>query len=193
VILLDKKKKNNNNKNNNISKNPFTSRRRITWLLLAILISIGVDITKVLLTGSSGGLTQDIELAQTNIGTEQFSNRFLILDSTMHGSLGGVFSNFIILILGLFWVLKSNIREPGTVFLMIFLSAGLVPLYIGSWVLQVRVFYDIPFEIPAAIALYYISRRSESILVTIASCTWLAAMSLITVMNYYFVFRPGVQ
>jgi hypothetical protein len=192
VVIWDKKRK----KNNNIiitSNGPFTNRRRITWLLLVILVSIGVDITKMLLTGSSGGLEQDVEFAQTNLGIEQFNLRFLILDSTMHGSLGGVFSNFIILILGLFWVLKSNMREPGTVFLMIFLSTALVPLYIGSWTLQNRVLYDIPFEIPAAIALYYISSRSRSILVTLAACTWLVAVSLITVMNYYLVLRPGVQ
>jgi hypothetical protein len=190
VVIWEKNKKKNNN--DNISNNHFT-KRRVIWLLLAILVSIGVDIAKVSLTGSSGGLEQDIELAQTDFGVEQFNSRFLILDSTMHGGLGGVFSNFIILILGLFWVLKSNMREPSTAFLMIFLSAGLVPLYIGSWTLQVRVLYDMPFEIPAAIALYYISSRSRSILLTLAACTWLVAVSLITVMNYYLVLTPGVQ
>jgi hypothetical protein len=84
-------------------------------------------------------------------------------------------------------------REPSTVFLMIFLSVGMVPLIIGSWTLQVRILYDIPFEIPAAIGLYYISSRAGSRLVTLAACTWLVAVSLVTVMNYYFVWRPGVQ
>ncbi len=189
LLLVIWKKKNNNN---NISNSPFT-KGRIIWPLLAIFVSIVVDITRVLLTGSSGGLEQDIQLAQTNFGIEQFDMRWIILNATMHDSLGGVFSNFIILILALFWVLKSNMREPSTVFLMIFLSAGLVPLYIGSWTLQVRVFYDMPFEIPAAIALYYISARSGSMLVTLAACTWLVAASLLTVMNYYFVWVPGVQ
>jgi hypothetical protein len=191
AMLVIQNKKNKNKINNN---NPFIkSRRMIIWLLLVILVSIGVDIAKVSLTGSSGGVEQDIEIAQRSLGIEQFNLRSLILDATMHGSLGGVFSNFIILLLGLFWVLKANMRDPGTIFLMIFLSAGLVPLYIGSWTLQVRVLYDIPFAIPAAIALYYISSRSGSMLVTLAACTWLVAISLVTVMNYYFVWRPGVQ
>jgi hypothetical protein len=107
--------------------------------------------------------------------------------------LGGVFSNFIIFILGLAWVLKSNLREPGTVFLMIFLSTGLIPLFFGNWGVQARVFYDVPFEIPAAIALYYISIRAGSILATVAACTWLVAVSLFTVMNYYLILVPGVQ
>ena len=189
AIWENKKKKKNTR---NIS-NLFT-KRRIVWLLVAILVSLVVDVTKVFLIGSSGGVEQDIELAQTNLGIEQFSMRERILQVTMHDSLGGVYSNFIILILGVFWVLKSNIREPATVFLMIFLSVGMVPLIIGSWTLQVRILYDIPFEIPAAIALYYVSARAgSSRLVTSAAFTWLLAVSLVTVMNYYFIWRPGVE
>jgi hypothetical protein len=187
VVLWNKKKK--RDKNSNIS-NHFT-KRRITWLLVAILLSIVVDVTRVSLTSSSGGVEQDIQLAGTNFGLEQFNMRWRILHATAHESFGGVFSNFIILILALFWVLKSNMRNPGTVFLMIFLSVGLLPLYIGSLTLQTRLFYDIPFEIPAAIALYYISTRSGSMLVTVAACTWLVAVSLVTVMNYYLILKPG--
>jgi hypothetical protein len=84
-------------------------------------------------------------------------------------------------------------RAPGAIFLIIFLSIGIVPLFVGSWVIQARVFYDIPFEIPAAIALYYISRRSDSILVPLAGCTWLVAVSLFTVMNYYLIPVPGMR
>ena len=84
-------------------------------------------------------------------------------------------------------------RDPGTIFLMIFLSSALVPLFFGNWGIQTRLFYDIPFQIPAAIALYYISRWSGTMLVTIAACTWLVAASLFAVMNYYFVPVPGVS
>jgi hypothetical protein len=177
----------------NSSSNKDFNKKRMTWLLLALILSIMVDITKVVLTSSSGGVEQDIGLAQTYLGVGQFNLRWVILDTTMHHSLGGVFSNFIILTLGLFWVLKSNIREPNTIFLMIFLSAGLVPLFFGSWDIQARAFYDMPFEIPAAIALYYISNRSGSILITLAACTWLVAASLFTVMNYYFISVPGIR
>ncbi len=192
VIWKEKKKKKKKGNNSNIS-NLFT-KKRIIWLLLPIFASIAIDITKVSLIGSSGGVDQDIQLAQRYIGIEELSTRWIVLNATMHDSLGGVFSNFIILLLGLFWVLKSNMREPSTVFLMIFLSAGLVPLTFGWWNLQVRVLYDIPLEIPAAIALYYISARSgSSRLVTLAACTWLVAVSLVTVINYYFIWRPGVE
>jgi hypothetical protein len=185
LVVVWKKK---SNKDISNGKNHFTNKRRmIIWLLLAIVLSIGVDIAKVSFTGSSGGLVQDVEVAQRSLDIERFDFRFVILDATMHHGFGGVFSNFIILLLGLFWVLKSNMRDPGTIFLMIFLSAGLVPLFFGSATLQTRIFYDIPFEIPAAIALYHISSKSGSMLATLAACTWLVAISLVTVMNYYFI------
>jgi RsiW-degrading membrane proteinase PrsW (M82 family) len=52
-----------NNKNNN---NSHFDKRRIIWLLLAILLSIVVDISRVSLTGSSGGLEQDMEIAENS-------------------------------------------------------------------------------------------------------------------------------
>jgi hypothetical protein len=180
-------------KKSNRSNNDHFTKRRIIWLLVAILLSTVVDVTKVLSTGSSGGLEQDIELAQTGLGIQQFFVRWQILNVTMHESMGGVFSNFIIFILGLLWVLKSNMRDPGTAFLMIFLSAGLVPLFFGSWSIQARVFYDMPIEIPAAIALYYLSSRLGSILTTLAACTWLVVISLFTVTNYHLIPVPGMR
>jgi hypothetical protein len=180
-------------KKSNRSNNDHFTKRRIIWLLVAILLSTVVDVTKVLSTGSSGGLEQDIELAQTGLGIQQFFVRWQILNVTMHESMGGVFSNFIIFILGLLWVLKSNMRDPGTAFLMIFLSAGLVPLFFGSWGIQARVFYDMPIEIPAAIALYYLSSRLGSILTTLAACTWLVVISLFIVTNYHLIPVPGMR
>jgi hypothetical protein len=146
-----------NNKNNN---NSHFDKRRIIWLLLAILLSIVVDISRVSLTGSSGGLEQDMEIAQRTLGLEQFNLRWQTLNMTMHDSLGGVFSNFIIFILGLAWILKSNLREPGTVFLMIFLSIGLIPLFFGNWGVQARVFMmcHLKFLQPLLCTIYQLER-----------------------------------
>ena len=186
LVIKDKMKPSN-------TINQFT-RRRIIWLLIFALVpSVVVDISKVLLTGSSGGLEQDIEIAQRDLGIDQFNLRWEILNITMHHTFGGVFGSFIILILGLFWALKSNMREPATIFLMIFLSTGVIPLFFGSWVIQARVLYDIPFEIPAAIAIYYISRKADSLLVPLAGCAWLVAVSIFTVMNFNLISEPGVQ
>jgi hypothetical protein len=187
-------RKNNNSKKNSNNNNNHLRRRRIIWLLVfGLLPSIVVDLTRISLTGSTGGLEQDIEIAQRALGLEQFNLRWQILNVTMYDTFAAVLSHFVILVLGLVWVIKSNLREHSTVYLMIFLSAGLVALFFGNWQVQARVFYDMPFEIPAAIALYYISTRLGSMLVPAAACTWIIAMSLFTVMNYYLILVPGAR
>jgi len=191
MLVMTKKKKEEEEDDN--SNNYFTQRRIIWVLLFAILPSIVVDIARVAITGSSGGLEQDIGLIERGLGIEQLDMRWQILSTTMHHNFGGVFSNFIILSLGLFWILKSNVREPATLLLVIFLSTGLVPLLFGSLTIQSRVLYNIPFEIPAAISLYYILRRTHSILIPIAACTWLVAISLFTVMNFYLIPITGIR
>lgn len=188
LVLYNKRKNSNHNASSSFIK------RRIVWLLLfGITLSVVVDITKALSTGSSGGLARDIEIAQTRLGIEEFGLRWPVLSTTMHDSFGGVFSNFIILLLALFWVLTSNIREPATIFLMIYFSLGLLPLLVGSLTIQARVFYDMPIEIPAAISLFYIARRTGSLLVPLAGWAWLVAISLLTVMNFYLIPITGIR
>lgn len=185
LVQNTRKKKNNNNHNNNKNNNYYFPNRRIVWLLLfSILPSIVIDVAKVSLTNSSGGLERDIELAQAFLRVQQFDWQWQVFHTTIYHGLGGIFSNSIILIPALLWVLKSNMRRPTTLFLMIFLSTGLVPIFLGNWDLQTRVFYNIPFEVPAAIALYYVSRRSGTLLVPVAACIWLLSISLITTMNF---------
>ena len=50
--------------------------------------------------------------------------------------------------LGLYWVFKADRHEPYNIFIMVFLSIGIVPLFFSDWVLQTRVLYNIPFQIP---------------------------------------------
>lgn len=191
LVLYSKRKKENNS--NYDAGSPFIKRRIIWLLIFGITVSVAVDITKALSTGSSGGLERDIEIAQTRLGIEEFNLRWQTLSTTMHDSFGGVFSNFIILLLALFWILTSNIREPAAMFLMICFSLGLLPLLVGSLTIQARVLYDMPIEIPAAISLYYIARRTGSLLVPLAGYTWLVAISLFAVINFYLIPITGIS
>ena len=60
----------------------------------------------------------------------------------------------------MYWLIRIQPRELANIFIMIFLSTDLVPLFIGDYVLQSRVLYNIPFQIPAAMSLYYIGRNN---------------------------------
>jgi hypothetical protein len=72
---------------------------------------------------------------------------------------------------------------------MIFLSLGIVPLFFSDWILQTRVFYNIPFQIPAAIALGYILKQYQikGIMIMCTICIWIVSVSIVDLSNFYLV------
>jgi hypothetical protein len=165
----------------------YHCRRIAIILLLVVLSSVGFDIVRTAVTGSWGGVGQDIKLSQTKVGIEQLSARWdNLIDATQH-KLGSLYSNFIILLLALFWLVRSNIRVPYNLFLAIFLSVGILPIFLGDWVVQSRIFYNIPFQIPAAIALACIREKYPRIIILTPICIWLIAISIRALSNLYLV------
>jgi hypothetical protein len=64
---------------------------------------------------------------------------------------------------------------------------GIPSLFLGDWIVQSRVFYNIPFQIPAAIALTYLSTQRYALRLFAPIYVWLVAISLWTVSNFYEV------
>jgi hypothetical protein len=165
----------------------YYQRRNIILLLLVIVLSVGIDVSRTALTGSAGGVIKDLEIADTGAGIELFSQRWTTLTETIHIYLGGQFSNFIILGLCLYWLFLSDLNKTSNIFIAIFLSIGILPLFFGNWALLNRVFYDIPFQIPAAIALTHLKEQSNKKILVVPICIWLIAMPIIAVSNFYLI------
>ena len=53
---------------------------------------------------------------------------------------GGIFSNFLIYLLGIYWSIRSNIKDPRNALLFIFLFLGLIPIFIGDEVIKANCF-----------------------------------------------------
>jgi hypothetical protein len=163
----------------------YSPRKSVILLLAAVACSAVVGAAKYFVTGTAGGIEQDVSIAQRQqFGVGQLPVRYSNLIDTTEIYYGAAIGNFIILILGLYWLLRSSIHEPISIFLIIFLSIGIFPLFFGNWLVQSRVFYDIPFQIPAAIALAYIKREASGNIILMAICIWLIAMSIRTVTNF---------
>jgi hypothetical protein len=163
----------------------YYRRKSIILLLVVILFSIVIDIGKTSLTGSSGGIDSDIQMAPASLNIHEFFQRWDTLVNVIQTYYGGLFSNFIILILGLYWLFFSRLREPSTILLMAFFSIGTIPLFFGGSEVQARILYNIPFQIPAAIALTYIKQTNKVLLSSIL--IWLIAMSTRAVSNFHLV------
>jgi hypothetical protein len=167
-------------------------KKGIVLLLLVVLASVIIDVARMSIIGSAGGIEKDIEFAKvTGAGPQQFALRWINLMRTMYSFVGGLFSNIIILSLGLYWLLRSNLREASSIFLIIYLSAGLIPFLLGDYIIQTRVFYDIPFQIPAAIGLAFIRKQViGGVALVIPICLWLFDITIMAVSNFYLI-RPS--
>ena len=162
------------------------NKKRIIILLIVVMSSVALDVIRATLTGTSGGIEQDANLAQA-AGPEQFTSLWSNLTDATQNYSGGQFSNFIILTLGLFWLVRSNSRELSSIFILIFLAIAVLPLLVGDSKIQSRILYDIPFQIPAAIGLTYLKKQQNGILMILPVCIWLLAMSVRAVSNFYFL------
>jgi hypothetical protein len=159
--------------------------KNIIFLLVIVISSVAIDIARSSLTATSG-VASDIVLAQT-AGTGQLSSLWSNLVDTTKFFSGGQFSNFIIFALGVFWLFRSDLRQVSNIFILVFLALAVLPLLVGDSVIQSRVFYDIPFQIPAAIGLTYLWRNKNKILVTMPICIWIFIISIRMVTNFYYI------
>jgi hypothetical protein len=162
-------------------------KRSIIMLLLVLSASVVIDLVRTTTTHSHTGIERDISISNVEMGLKQFIQRWSNLMYTTHDYLGGLFSNFIILVLGAYWLFRSNFHETSNILLFIFLSAGIIPLFFGDWVVQARILYDIPFQIPAAIALTYIYKKNNGVINLLPICIWLLAMSVRALSNFHLV------
>jgi hypothetical protein len=90
-------------------------------LLLSILLEFAV-------TGQPGGIEREIYTARAmEAGIEQFSVRWSNLVDITQIYYGGLFSNFMDIILEWYWLFRSNLCEPASIFLLVFLSIGVIP------------------------------------------------------------------
>jgi len=64
---------------------------------------------------------------------------------------------------------------------------GIIPILFGNWVMQTRLLYDIPFQIPAALALTYIIKQENGFVRSLPIFIWLVAISIKSVSDFYFV------
>jgi hypothetical protein len=166
----------------------YYSKKNIILLFLVILSSVVIDVARMTITGSVSGIEQQIKIASlTEVGLKQFALRWSNLIDTTQNYHGGQFGNFIILMLVLYWLFRSNLREPSTILLIIFQSIGIMPLFFGDWLVQSRVLYNIPFQIPAAFGLAYIKKEVNGTIILLPICIWLVAISIRAVSNFYLV------
>src|SRR5438105_15183681 len=103
---------------------------------MALTFSIVIDLSRMTLTGSFGGIESDVSVANRSLSVENFAARWYTLTHTMLDLYGGFFANLVILIPSLFWLFSCRILSTSSIFLFAFLSLGILPLFYGDMTAQ---------------------------------------------------------
>lgn len=91
----------------------------------------------------------------------EFKNRWTNFPYFFHVYMGGFFANFAVLALAFLWTMTAKYEKPFDRILISALFVGAIPLVAGNEVLQSRVFYDMPVQIAAAIAVLRLVNRND--------------------------------
>ncbi len=163
-----------------------TKRKRLFFLLSTIAISVVMEVVRINITGTSGGI-QPVNVVSQGLSLDLSYQNWENLTFAILIYVGGIFSNFIIYLLAIYWALRSSIKEPANVFLFIYLSIGIIPIFIGDEVTQARTFYNIPFQIPAAIALTQMMKTYNGKMMAFALCMWILFVSTRTLFHLNYI------
>jgi hypothetical protein len=168
----------------------FTNRSKnkkiVINMFFSILPAIIIEITKMLLINRSG-VTHEIALAlHKEVGIHGVFTIWDNLVGTTHLYMAGQVANPIILVLIVYWLSISRIKEKYTVFFIIFFSLLAPAILFADAEIQSRLFFDIPFQIPAAIALTVMKDRIGRYM-PVAICLWLIGMSVYMATNFVLV------
>ena len=167
--------------------NKTIPKKTSALLLMVVISTVAIDLARTTISGS-GGLDRVVEVAGTGIfGIELLGTWWNSFMTATQHKLASVYSNFIILSLAFYWVLRSNFRLDSNLFLAIFLSIGIIPVFFGDWVAQSRIIYNIPFQIPAAYALTRIAQGITGMFLSWTIYAWLLALSIRTLSNFYLI------
>jgi len=159
-------------------------KKNIDLVFLIIVASIAFDTGRTFMTESEGGIENNVLIASTNASYENLATIWSNLSETSLVYAGGQFGNFLILALCIYWLLRSNLTKMPNLFIAIFLSIGLLPILLGGDLIQPRVLYNIPFQIPAALAMTYLAYQNRGPLLVISICVWILIISIQSITNF---------
>jgi hypothetical protein len=167
-------------------KNRKKNKKMIQYAFLCLLPSVFTDIARLLFIDNSG-IQQEISFAMTReVGIHGIDTIWHNLIETAYLTLAGEIANPIILMLIIYWIYTTKVKENYTIFFAIFFSLYTLPLLFADGQIQARFLYEIPFQIPAAVALTRLKDREGSFM-CIMICLWLIAVSIYMVSNFYLV------
>ena len=166
---------------------------KIIIILLVIGTAFSIDLARSSYFSTPAAIESDSALSE-NILPQDTSGRWDRIYFTMSSYVGGFLSNPVLLLLGLLWMVKADLSKGFDRLLLSMFFISAIPIMFGSIEFQTRVLYNIPFQIPALLALYaYGGVKSglfRSLLIAAVIAT-LATYTLHSMANLYLDLPDG--
>lgn len=128
-----------------------------TLIILGIITAgiIAIDVAESHVGGTSGSFEKDLATPSVSVGFTEFANKWQNLNTTFVVYLGGFLTTPAVLLLVFLWTLKANYQQNDSDrFYLSMLFVSLLPILFGDFVVQSRMLYNIPFQIPASVMMY---------------------------------------
>lgn len=136
-----------------------------TLLLLAIVagvlaVEFGIDQAKSFALGSSNTVVLNSDITEEKLGASEFVLRWNNLRHLFTVYLWGTLANATLAMLALIWCIKAGLNDRLSRFMLGMFFVGSIPIVIGSFDVQSRFVYNMPFHVAAALLLgRYLEKR----------------------------------
>jgi hypothetical protein len=140
---------------------------KIIFLLVVVGTAFSIDYARSSYLSTPAAAESSSALA-TNILPQETAGRWDRLFFTMSVYVGGFLSSPALFLLALVWIVKSDMSKSFDRLMLSMFFILAVPIAVGSVEFQTRVLYNIPFQIPALMAIYGASfkdRTTRSLLI----------------------------
>jgi len=166
---------------------------KIIMILLVIGTAFSIDLVRSSYFSTPAAIESDSALSE-NILPQDTSGRWNRIYFTMSSYVGGFLSNPVLLLLGLLWMVKADLSKGFDRLLLSMFFISAIPIMFGSIEFQTRVLYNIPFQIPALLALYAYGGVKSGLfrsLLIVAVVATLATYTLHSMANLYLELPDG--
>jgi hypothetical protein len=178
-----------------ISSRRTKNRKDASIALLIVLIGGNIigDYAKLQVIGTSSGVESDVELAESAISSEQFSQRYGNLRYMLTTYFGGFLSNPVLFILAIVWTLNAKINRPFDRLLLSSIYVAAPVFVMSSYLLQSRLMYMMPLPIIGALITYELmrNRKPAYMLIFVMIVVFLTSNVLRSLGNMVFIAPPS--
>lgn len=156
-------------------------------IYLGICSMVGIVLV-IASVSSISGVTHLTNLASSDVNPNFFATRWFTTNYTFRIYLGGFLTNSLLIAIAIFWALKVDYGNRFNVLILSGIYITSIFFFVGDTVVQSRMFYNVPLQIPAAIILAEIaSFRSSS------SGLWRNVAILIVILGVAHLANYGIR